>query len=58
MIRVGMSQSAGSETVTAYVSFTLVWDSERDTWLVDVERITLRPTLDPLAGYTDWSASQ
>lgn len=58
VIRVGMSQSAGSETVTAYVSFTLVWDSERDTWLVDVERITLRPTLDPLAGYTDWSASQ
>ncbi len=58
VVRIGLSQSAGAETVTAYVTITMVWDSQASTWLVDTERLILRPTVDPLAGYTVWSASQ
>lgn len=58
VVRVGLSQSAGSETVTAYVSITMVWDMSASNWLVDVERVNLRPTVDNLAGYTNWSSTQ
>jgi len=58
IVRIGLSQSAGAKTVTAFVTIAMVWDSPASTWLVDTERVTVRPTVDPLSGYTAWSASQ
>lgn len=57
VVRIGLTQSAGADDVTAFVSFAMVWDSSTSTWLVDVERVPFSPSVGDLVGFTAWNAS-
>ncbi len=58
VVRIGLNQGTGSETVTAFISFAMVWDSSASTWLVDVERVPFSPSIGDLVGFTTWDASK
>lgn len=58
VVRIGLNQGAGAETVKAYMPFSMVWDSSASTWMVDFDRVRFDTVADELVGYTPWDAGQ